>query len=419
MKVTLIHHTAVNTGSVAMVEATIKHLEREFKNPEIVIETDFPEMTKKLFPDYQTTQKIVDLSGIIYTKKTLSFEFIFKNIPFLIKFTWSMFASFIFAFTKINIGGIKILKHFKESDLVLSMAGDAISQDYAYMIRFYEFWLLKKINKPFVLYAQSVGPFDGKSRKFATKGLSMVSAILARDNKTIELMKEYNVTAPVYKTLDTVISLDSTKDKITDEIIQKYNLKNTKKAGIVIRVNKFTGYSQKDYQGYLEGMKTIIENIKENDFNPIFVSSIVEDTHAAKEFKEKFDYDFDIIELYNYLPSQAKTILGNLEFIISPRMHPIILSSTSGQNVPVIGLGREFKIKEYLEVLCLLDNFTPMVPFNLNKTLEILENVIKNNQSQREIIAKNLPEMIKISNSSIDIVKEKVLKKDLIKKINS
>ena len=411
MKVTLIHHTAVNTGSVAMVEATIKHLEREFENPEIVIETDFPEMTKKLFPNYQTTQKLVDLSGITYTKKTLSLEFIIKNIPFLIKFVWSMLVSFIFAFTKINIGGIEILKHFKESDLVLSMAGDAISQDYAYMIRFYEFWLLKKIKKPFVLYAQSVGPFDGKSRKPATKGLSMVSAILARDNKTVELMKEYNVTAPVYKTLDTVISLDPTKDRITDEVIQKYNLKNNKKVGLVIRVNKFTGYSQEDYEDYLQGMKTIIEKIKEKGFSPIFISSIVEDTNAAKDFKKKFGYDFDVVELYDYLPSQAKTILGNLEFIISPRMHPIILSSTSGQNVPVIGLGREFKMKEYLEVLGLLENFTPMIPFNLDKTLEILENVIKNNKKQREIIANNLPEMIKISNSSMNIVKEKVLKK--------
>jgi colanic acid/amylovoran biosynthesis protein len=292
----------------------------------------------------------------------------------------------------------------QEADLALSLAGDAISQDYAYKIRFYEFWLLKKFATPNILYAQSVGPFDGNSRKPATKALNNLTAIIARDDKTIDLMKEYGVNVTILKSVDSAICLPTTPTKASQEIIDSWELKDNKVAGIVIRVNQFTGYTKEDYEVYLQGMLKVVENLKSKNYQLVLLSTIDADTRAAKEFKDKFELELAILELLDLRPTQVKAILSHLQFVISPRMHPIILSSTSSGFVPVIGLGREFKMQSYLSMIGCQDLFLPMIPLDKEKLFEKIEYLETNYDSLQSVIRSRVEELVKVSQNNINLV---------------
>ena len=126
-------------------------------------------------------------------------------------------------------------------------------------LRFYEFWLLKKLGIPNILYAQSVGPFDGKARKQAHFGLNQVTTIIARDNRTVELMKEYGVEVPVIKSTDSAICLPTIVNSENEKVVADLGLQEEKYIGIVIRGLKFTEYGEEEYMKYERGMQEILK----------------------------------------------------------------------------------------------------------------------------------------------------------------
>jgi len=404
------HYSPVNAGAVAMAESVIYSIEAIFPNSEIIIESDFPKETEGMFPNVTVVKRAFSTAGLKVNKKVFSFDFILKNFGFLVRVVLVFLSSLLAVVFKVRKTPFAGINAMIKSDLIISLAGDSISQDYAYTLRFYEFWLIKKFNIPNILYAQSIGPFDGKSRKQARKGLNWVTAILARDNKTIELMKEYGVKVPIYRTADAAIILPTVVDAIVKEVIKRNDLDKVKKVGIVIRSTKFTQYSEKEYDKYEKGMFNIVKFLEKLNLEPIFVPSIMEDFSTILKFKENYNLNYPIIKLFEYRPSQVKGILQNLFFLISPRMHPVILTSSSDGSIPVIGLGREFKMKEYLELAGLRDNFLNMIPFEEELLKEKIKNLVNNYDEIKSKLEQSLPKMREMSKSNINIVKEIIAK---------
>ena len=126
------HYTPVNTGSVAMAESAIRSIREQYPKAEIYIGSDYPDMSRKMFPHVHVVRKVFDPSGIRFTKKTLSLEFLLKNYKFILRVITMFILSLISAVTKLKVTPSKSLNALIQADLVLSLAGDAISQDYAY-----------------------------------------------------------------------------------------------------------------------------------------------------------------------------------------------------------------------------------------------------------------------------------------------
>lgn len=404
------HYTPVNTGSVAMAESAIRSIREQYPKAEIYIGSDYLQMSREMFPHVHVVRKVFDPSGVVFTKKTLSLEFLFKNYKFILRVIIMFLLSLFCAVTKIKTTPSKSLNALVQADLVLSLAGDAISQDYAYTLRFYEFWLLKKLRIPNILYAQSVGPFDGKARQQAQFGLNQVTAIIARDNRTIDLMKKYEIEVPVIKSTDSAICLPTVVNSENEKVVTDLGLQKDKYVGIVIRGLKFTEYGEEEYQRYEQGMHDVLQYLTKKKYKILFTPTIVADYDSIVDFQKKYDFNFPIIKLYEYKPSEVKGILQNLYSLISPRMHPVILSSSSDQNVPVIGLGREFKMKEYLEMAGLGDNFLPMIPFDKDKVISVFENVEKNYEPLKEKVSRDVSRMRESSLNNIKLV-DKIYKK--------
>lgn len=404
MKILLINHHPKNFGDIAMMETTINQMKEIYSDPEIIIESSNPVTSSVFFKDVKIVPRLLSISGINYTKNTFSFEFFIKNISFIFRTIHAFLASQLFVSLKLSKSSFfPILEEYKNADLVLSLAGDSITPDYAYFLRFYEIYLIKKLKRPLILYAQSIGPFKGLSLKMAKKYLSMATAIFARDATTFNLMKEYKIKCDIYRTADLVISL---KPRTSDRVLkmqQEFHLDQST-VGIVIRSLKNINYSVEEYESYLIGMHQVVEEIYKKNLKPVFFASIPEDGDAAEFFKIKFGYIAPVINMLQLMPSEVKTLLSNIKLMISPRMHPIILASTVG--VPVFGLGREFKMKDYLSSIGFEDYFSLIAPFNSNGVIKGIEDILINYSNLKERLFMRLSEIEELSERNSKYVKE-------------
>ena len=402
MKILLIHHNSHNLGDVAIAEATIAQVKKQFPDCEITLESNNPELSRRTFKYIKIVPRLFGISGIVHTKKIISVEFAIKNIPFILKTICALAASQIFVLFKLKFFCFPILSEYRKADLILSIAGDSISPDYAYFLRFYEINLIYRLKIPLILYAQSIGPFEGKMLKQAKKYLSKVSAIFARDKTTYNLMKEYGVQTKIYRTADTVISLQPRKNEKTKKVIQEYKV-DSQTICIVLRVKRYTNYDKSEYIKYLEGMYKIVEEIKKKELKPLLIASISEDAEIGEKFVHKFNLNIKMLRLYNFLPSEVKTILKDAKMVISPRMHPIILSSSTG--VPVIGQGREFKMRNYMKLIGMEEFFVDMIPMDLEKLKDLINNVLDNYEKVKAEINNKLPVAMSLSERNSEYLK--------------
>lgn len=405
MNFLIINHNASNLGDVAIAEATITHLNDNFKDCKITLESSDPEISKQYFKNIKIIPRLFDVRKVNHTERIFSVDFIVKNIPFLaktIKFIFSSIGLIIFPRTNKKL---PFLQELRQADIVLSIAGDSIQAKYAYYLRFFEIWLIKKLNKPLVLYAQSIGPFFGYQKILAKKYLSFATLILARDQRTADLLRECGVSSKIELTADSVISLMPSQSEIAQKTKQQFLLGNY--IGMVIRTRMYSGMNQKEHELYLGGMNKLINFLKAKNYKIIFLASIGEDLITTESFLKQYNLDESILDLRQFLPSEAKTILSPLKYIFSTRMHPIILATS--MNVPGIGISNEFKMREYLKIVNLEEYCVDFYDFNYTKAAKVFCEI----EDQYDAIKKQLIESYDnanlLSNQNIQHLKELVL----------
>jgi polysaccharide pyruvyl transferase WcaK-like protein len=388
---------------MAMCEATLAHIQSIDKEAEIIIESSDPELTISRFPNTQASERLFPIRSIKHTGSVFSLSFVLSNAPFITTTFATLFRATFCAYFGKSFAKSPILKHVFDADIVVSIAGDSIAPAYAWYLRFFELWLLSKLKKKVVLYAQSIGPFAGYQRKLAKRYLSKATLILARDQRTYDLLHEYGVHTQIERTADTVISLQPQANSNTERAIKKYQI-TEKTVGIVIRTDLYSGIQKDKYQEYLNGMAQVVKHIIDKGYEPLFISTIAEDTEAAKQFAKNNNLSIETFDLREYLPSEVKTILSKFALVISPRMHPIILSSTMG--TPVIGLGKEFKMVNYLQLIGLGQQYVPMIPLSSKKVATLIDSTLENQEQIRTEIQIALPCVVEKSQANAQYLKQ-------------
>lgn len=397
MKILVTNHWALyqNLGDLAIIQSMLSQLQSKFPNAEIVFESSHPEITKKYYPDLKLTKKIFDLPNFKKAKSLYSFEFIYKNFFGLVKLSFLFLNFYIFKYTGIDILNTEILKHYKTADLIIFAGGDYFCEFYAYDLRFKEIELIKKLNKPCVIYSQSIGPFSGKGIANAKKSLSKVDAILARDNKSVRLLKEYGVDeSKIYKVTDCVTLMEELKTDKANKAVCKYQI-DDKTIGFVFRDIRFTKIDELEYQGYIKGMLDFMKYTEEKGYKPLIVAPQNSDLETSEKVKKDFNLKYEIFKTRDLHPREVKYVFSKIKALVSPRMHPIIIASTAG--TPVIGVGLEFKMQEYMSIMNLQDYFIPMLPFDLDKAKNTLNKLLSNYTDLKEVLQKSISEVHKTS----------------------
>lgn len=409
MKIVIKDNWAKNLGDVAIAEAMISQMKNAFHGCEIILESAYPDITREYFKDVKIVRRLFDVSKVKYTGKVFSLKFFLNNISFIFQTISIAISAFLFVKFKRKRSKFEILNEIKSADLILSAGGDFLSKKYAYFLRLFEYNLIIKLEKPLILYAQSIGPFHKVIIPFVKRILNKADKIFARDEKTILMLKEYGVTSNVYRTADCVILLEMDDSIRAKKIISDYDTdKDT--VMVVVRDTKFTDISEKEHGVYLSGMAETISYILSLGYKVIFLAANEEDLHLSQQMNKDFSFNLPIIDTQGLLPSEVKFVFSTIKLLISARMHPMIIASAAG--IPVISTGYEFKMRNYMKLIGMEDYYIDMVPFEKSMLISKINALIAGYDAIKFCLQEKIKEVALLSERNIQYTKDFFKKSD-------
>jgi colanic acid/amylovoran biosynthesis protein len=314
----------------------------------------------------------------------------------------------IFALVRIPVSGrYAVLNYYPWADVILFAGGDYIAPIYGfgYVLRAFEMRLATLFRKPTVLYAQSIGPFSGIGRSIVSWGLSSVNLILARDTDSYDFVRGLGISTDHVKlTADSALLLKSDKSSEAHRKLKpSIKTAKSKKVAIVLRSSKYTEIEQGYHQEYLSKIATVVTFIHRSGFNPVFLATNAEDEQMIRTFMKHHNFlMYPLICAMDYSPVQMMSELKTFHIIISSRLHLLILSTLCG--VPAYGVGREFKLQNYLQLIGLSEYYSDMRNIDTKGIITRISAMLKRRTEIAATMNRHLKVLIKKSSLNMQYV---------------
>lgn len=282
----------------------------------------------------------------------------------------------------------KAIEAIEKSDICISASGEMISDTFYQILPFwlFSYWLSIKKGKKFILFPQSVGPLKMRWTRFLVKiALKNAYLYVGRDKTSYE----------------TLLSLGFNEDKVmfvpdvaiqqeigNAEIHDYFNDKTKKIIGITISNPPHSEMGKK--VDFVQEIGSQIEKLDSNEYKILIMPSnyklreISGDYALCLKLQEKLSDKFEVAILENrpYFPDEYTSLLAQLEFFISTRMHVAILATTAF--TPTIAINTQHKIMGYMKNIA-MDHFCVEYE-NLNTIFELSQEIA----NTREQIVENL-----------------------------
>lgn len=344
-----------NRGSAAMLFSATKTLRQFIPESNFTVLSPFPELDLKNCGAYNV--RVIGSS-----EGTLKSIFrLFRSI------TWN-----IFKLLGLNLHRLineKILQEYANSDIIIDLSGDTFSDDYGSMASIgscFKILLCKFLNKPIVIYAQSIGPFNTKLTKSLSKFcLNRVDLLIVRDEITKNYLQEIGITNKIHFTADSAFLLEAPPYEKIQEILLKENIDINDRPIIGISA------SQHIYDLELKKSKLNSENpyillmvkivdylVEKLNAQIVFVPHVTNDDRPVDDrFVAKKIYEIaknkNKIRLINneYYPEELKGVIGQCDLFIGARMHANIAATS--MCVPTLAIAyshKSYGIMRMLEI---------------------------------------------------------------------
>lgn len=269
-----------------------------------------------------------------------------------------------------RFGGAAIAGSIFRSDVLVS-GGGSLLQDVtsSRSLLYYLSIILMGVlfRKRVFLYSQGIGPLHRKwVCRLLSAVLSHVDAITVRDERSKKFLEQLGVSAPIYATADSVLSLPKVSLKEGREILSDAGVPEGKKIiGISVRDWMDADKWAKDFRAY-------IETLAGEGYEILFIPM-------------QYPYDLRIARVISgeaksvhFLTSPLSTpelmsVIGNLDLLIGMRLHALIFAAL--MHVPLIGISYDPKIDNFLSSIGKKAIF-PISAFDAetlyNRTVEML-----------------------------------------------
>jgi len=222
---------------------------------------------------------------------------------------YRIFKARVFLFNKRFSGP---LTQLMECDAVVSPGGDFIGPRYFFITSLGEVVMSRIMGKRFILCAQTIGPFDSWiMRKIVAATISLADLVILREERSAAWLRKEGL-KHVKVTTDLAFAFG-------------YPQKRKKKSRIIFCPKGVL----KDGEGYVEGMVRLARRLAdETGCEIVILPTDSHDKEIQSEIASRLDGKASIIgEVLP--PLRIAKEIAEAEFIISGRMHAIILGSRS------------------------------------------------------------------------------------------
>lgn len=325
-----------NRGCEAILKSTVKILRHYFPQASFVAISHF--QSQRSFARQKEQEKDKD---IIHKKFTKIHR----------RFAWSWFLQKFYSLlypTKIKYFFCKeIFPYLKDAAAVLSIGGDNYSLEYGIPK---SFTLLDELvlenKKPVFIWGASVGPFDARPdyEPYILKHLSKISAIFARESRSISYLEKKGINTNVVKVSDPAFLLE--KKKPAEEKFSQVISEDSIGINLSPLMAQFvTGGDQDAWRNLsVEIINTISKKTKKPIFLTYHSTTPKSDDYAfLKQIYSRIEKNTGPVFL---LPpgldaQELKWVIGSLAVFAGARMHSVIAALSS--EVPTLSLGYSIK----------------------------------------------------------------------------
>lgn len=241
-----------------------------------------------------------------------------------------------------------VRKAIKSCDLFISGGGSLLQDITSTRSLLYYISLMRLAkfhNKKVMVYANGVGPIDGKMNRLWTKRiLNKADLITLRDEDSRIFLEELKVkNENIYVTADPVFNLNPTASEKVLEILKGEAIPhNEPLIGVSLR-------DWKDSDNLIENMAQAIDYIVEKHNTNIILIPMhyPEDLEIGNRVLGKVNNNSTYILSNKYDVEDIMGIIKNLEIIIAMRLHSLIYAASQG--TPMVGIVYDPKIEGFLK----------------------------------------------------------------------
>lgn len=407
MKIVIIEaYSAANIGSGALVENSVRLLQKNFPGAEIEILA-------------QTPESIHNLTGLPCHHELITLPLgkpRFRQVLWLLTTgLWmSVHALAVLlrriglaipvSFYTFNPRTVTAVKKVREADMVVSVGAERINDNFykAILFSLYMLWMVQTYNRFLVLFPQTIGPFHFRlTRLLSTAILRGCDVIFLRDHKSREIVSEIGVRGPiVVETCDVAVLQPAVDSAHAWELLRQAGVPEDDRPLVGMSVMRWSYIKAEGKSGYEEYKRAIAavadEFIEHKGVRVLFIATNVltegcreDDVAAAQDILELMRHKEGATILRRvYTPAQMKGIMGLLELCLVTRMHACIFST--GIFTPTASINYQFKLKEYMSLMGLGTYTVDIDSVTTENLRTLMERAWADRNRNREVLKRNI-----------------------------
>lgn len=348
-----------------MQEVVLRHLLSRKSAAQVVLASPFPDIDNKIYRSVRVVK--AGRRNLIYA--------LFKLL--LIKLSPGLARRLL----KNN----QEYQAYSEASLVVDLSGDMLTEDYGGLIALSHaipLWMAKVMDRPYVILAQSVGPFK-KLHHLYKYLLDNAEYVTVRDEPSLKYIRDMGV-PKVELTADLAFCAREESPELPhlNQLFSKARVVGVCLSSLL--TGKFAKFQEGDYLGIVQDVLLWADS---NNRRVVFISHVehrnprLSDTALHRALLDKL-HRSDIPVLGEDLsPFQIKWIISKLEVLVSFRMHPCVAAIDSA--TPVIGISYSHKTRGLFALAGIEENVMGVAAC-LNGALPArLDDVLKNEKAIR------------------------------------
>ena len=352
MKIVVTNTVLSNTGDAAIMLGTKAILERAMGGPvDMTVCDQQPGVVRSAYPEFDARPLLYDRLIGIYGRRFVKFGILAMLLAAALWRTPLRKA----ALALLPKGVADDLRALGEADMIVAAGGTYLVPHYRIRPKLLELMAAHLMGRPFALFTQSLGPFDGGRVSLLRSLLERAKLILVRDGRSRGHLARLGVPDDrVAECADAAFAL-SRPARRRNEPGERLSI-----AVSVRHWPHFDGDSETGMERYRAAIAVLVRHLVETyDAEVTFVSTCqgvngywTDDSHVAADIVRMLPESVrDRVSVNNsfHRPEQLIDILAGFDLVVATRMHVAILGLAAG--VPVLPISYEFKTRALFERL--------------------------------------------------------------------
>jgi colanic acid/amylovoran biosynthesis protein len=284
---------------------------------------------------------------------------------------------------------------YRDADLVISTPGGFLHEHYDVRTALRGFQLALDLNKPLVLFAQSIGPFTNSDTRCVIGGILRQAALVAsRDSLSVQHLAESGVTG------DRVIRVPDAAFLWRRLAPSLYVARSTPPRRAALCMRRWPHSDREGYKETVRKARRLVEHLHSRGLEEfLFISTCqgiegyVDDSELAMRIVEGLPpalRERSVVNRERHHPEEMIRLLSQCDVMCSMRLHGCLLAMLGG--TPAMGLAYESKTPEIFRQLGLKKYQVPFTSY-ATRWCECASGLLNDLDAVRETLPATLDRM--------------------------